>query len=314
MYCKFFKLFSIAFLSASVLACSDESKFELPKLSKPVISDVVYDGMLKLPGSIDSLGVILIGEITTELVDSLSTDSLLLYFNFTGKSSGLYANMGDTMSVDIMQFTHANDAYGYYAHFRKDDTKLQSYLAESYAESGQIYFVYGAYVVKISFDEFEKNKIEKVKPFADVIVSQIDAPPKIPSYFIMFPFNRKIVPSGKFIPYNYLGIGGLNKVFTTDYLPETNQVKFTLFLMRDESGKKYNNLLAFAKNSEVNGGSVVVEDPKGFEFDRGIGLAFEHPEYGLIVAGLVRNQLVGVIGFDPNLNGKFANTWFKGLK
>jgi hypothetical protein len=82
-----------------------------------------------------------------------------------------------------------------------------------------------------------------------------------------------------------------------------------LFLSMDESGEKFWKLKEHADSF-----GKVSPAPTSFVFDNGHSISFTHPTKGNIVAGLVRQKLVGIIGYDPAKNDRLAASWVQGLR
>jgi hypothetical protein len=81
-----------------------------------------------------------------------------------------------------------------------------------------------------------------------------------------------------------------------------------LFLTMDPSGEQY---LALRRWAEDNG--EMVDIPDGFTFPEH-SLAFEHPQQGLVVAGLVNQKLVGIINYRSRSYQQLVTGWIKGLQ
>jgi hypothetical protein len=78
--------------------------------------------------------------------------------------------------------------------------------------------------------------------------------------------------------------------------------------MMDPGGTQYTKLSRYASNI-----GTIVDVPDGFHFPE-LSVALEHPRHGLIVAGLVRKKLVGIIGYNPKTFEKLATGWVDGLQ
>ena len=54
--------------------------------------------------------------------------------------------------------------------------------------------------------------------------------------------------------------------------------------------------------------------PDSIQYYEGYSLQFEHPEYGTIVAGLVRSKVAGVLYFKESSHVHLAHLWVRGLQ
>ena len=230
-----------------------------------------------------------------------------LQYDFVGLVATKYTVGGKTVSVEIAEFAEPEDAYGHYATLRPNGIATSRVGAESFVMGATRYFTRGTFVVTLSAEDDSEANMKAVDILAEQINNHLTGKLSPPPFFMMFPYRDKVIPSTKFYRYNYLGIPKLDKVYTTDYVIEGDTM--TLFLTMDESGGQFVDLESYAESA---GKRIAL--PPAFEFDNGYGIAFEHPTYGLIIAGLARQKLVGVIGYKPATMERFVSMWVKGLR
>ena len=139
------------------------------------------------------------------------------------------------------------------------------------------------------------------------INNRVSGPAAAPPFFILFPFKDKIVPSTKYYPNRFFDVDGLDEVYTTSYFTGGDTAIF--FLTMDEHGEKFLKLREYAESI-----GKVSPAPETFVFDNGYAVSFKHPTHGMIVAGLVRSKLVGIIGYDSTKNDRLASRWVQGLR
>ncbi len=179
--------------------------------------------------------------------------------------------------------------------------------AESFSLGGAKYFTKGEFVVMVSVEKENDSLFTARSLLAQEINSRISGAVTLPPFFMLFPFKDKIIPSTKYYSQSFLDVTGLEKVYTTSYLADGDTA--VLFLTVDESGEKFLTLREYAESI-----GKVSRVPESFAFDNARSLSFKHPTRGMIVAGLVRNKLVGIIGYTPDKSERLATIWVQGLK
>ena len=263
-----------------------------------------------MPSSITTYDIVKVGEVRTvkpETAADFFGSSAVDYqaYRFVGMSAAGYSVKGVPISVEIAQFPTADDAYGFFARLQSFGMRLGMLGSESFESGNSLYFAAGDYVVTLSIAESTLEAANARSRLALEINSRITQRSK-PTYFLLFPSASKIGASNRYYPDGFLEGVGLEQVYATSYAIENDSTLF--FLMMDEGGIQYSKLAAYA--SDVG---TVVDMPDGFNFPD-FSVAFEHPRHGLIVAGLVRKKLVGIIGYNPKPFEKLATGWVDGLQ
>jgi hypothetical protein len=265
-----------------------------------------------LPGDMDTLEIKLLSPVKKLM--RADADSILdlqakqyLSFNLVGMATTEYEVSGVMVSAEVAQFASPEDAYGFYADLRPVGVGVGGLGTESFTLGRVRYFTRGEFVVTLSIDQEDSMHIAAQSLLGQEINGHIPDPPTPPPFFMLFPFADKIALSNKYYSCAFLGVVGLGRIYTTDYL--TGGDTATLFLTVDKSGDKFLKLREYA--ASIGDVSSV---PAQFVFDNGYSISFKHPSEGMIVAGLVQGKLVGVIGYDSTKNDRLASTWVQGLK
>jgi hypothetical protein len=295
-------------------SCGKKEKQESPaKVSTAgTITRAPFSADQLLPKDLTAQNTKLTGSIETVL--PRDADSLLkerrdqyLSYDFTGLVRSAYEVNNVPVSVEIAQFGSLEDAYGFYAGLRPDGISVTPLGTESFLLGSHRYFTRGEFVVTLTIEKDDSSHLAAQTVLAQQINSRISGSASPPPFFMLFPSAKKIVPSNKYYRGNFLNVSGLDKVYTTSYF--TGGDTAVLFLTMDESGDKFLRLKEHADSL-----GKVSPAPTSFVFDNGYSISFTHPTKGNIVAGLVRQKLVGIIGYDPDKNDRLAASWVQGLR
>jgi hypothetical protein len=301
-------------LSVLVVSCG-KKETEAPSKtpgSAPTSAAAPFYADMLLPKEIEDQAIKRRGavmKIMPEEADSLLGQDASIYrlYNFTGLARAKYDVGGITVAVEIAQFPTQEDAYGFYSRRRPDGFLTERIGAESFLLDSVRYFTSGEFAVSLTVAQKDSSGFSAQKLLGQEINSRISGTLSPPSTFMLFPMASKIAPSGKYYSRRFLDIDGLDKVYTTSYLTEGDTA--VLFLTRDESGEKFFFLKEYAKSL-----GTTFPTPKAFAFDNGYSVAFVHPTRDSIVAGLVSQKLVGIIGYRLGKNERLAAVWVKGLQ
>ncbi len=301
------------FLAALLASCSREDSQHPPAFDIQTLTSLPMSADSLLPATTypgfsrdDSLKMVRPGSAESRF--GTEGDTYLTYW-FVGEASTDYHSGKSTVSAVVDQFYDNSYAYGFYARKRPNGAPIVRLGAQGYRHGDTTFFTKGPYYITLAFSGDTASELPVVDSLGEFISKEIDAQPMIPPYYMLFPYGSRIDPSGKFYPYKYLGILGIDKVYTTTYVVKGDTLE--LFLTMDQDGKQFRRLKSYAKRL-----GKVFENPNGFEFEKGSSLAFTYPDRGLIIAGLVRGKLVGAIGYDPRVeaNEALIATWVKGLQ
>lgn len=302
-----------ALLSLGLVSC--EKKKVAPVRSPYNIQNLLampfYADTL-LPGNIDSVSITASDSVSIIRPDKArnylgQTAEQYLTYQMIGLAATTYATKDNITYVEIAQFADNSYAYGFYASLRPDGIAVKKLGAESYTMADTVYFTKGEFVITLSPENDNKSGRDAIDMISRTIEKKIDARNTLPLLFMLFPYAGKIYPSTGYCPFRFLDIPGFDQVYTTSYL--NNNDTLVLFLTMDGSGEKYLHLREYAQAL-----GKTLSNPEGFSFDKDYSVAFNYPEKGVIVAGLVRGKLVGAIGYNPGTNQRLTTGWVKGLQ
>ncbi len=217
-----------------------------------------------------------------------------------------YENNGKNVYVEIAQFASANDAYGFYSQNRPAGVPFDSIGTESYYWNDTLRFTKSNFVVTSASDA-DSNRYWSSMVSARFIDQNITSMSMPPMFFKLFPYRGQIVPSQKYYSLNFLGVEGLDEVYTIDYAVDEDTL--TLFLTTDTAGAKFVGLSDWGSDF-----GEVTKAPEQFEYPDLFSLTFEHPQYGQIVAGMANRKLAGVIGYNRATGLELGSKWIQGLK
>lgn len=262
-----------------------------------------------LPGrlsgiSLQTMTVLKTRARVTEYVGALA-DSYFEY-HLVGMAAAVYEASGTKLSTEIAQFETETDAYGFYARIRPDHARLVKLGTEAYVDGNSLYFTQSTFAITLSAVGDDTTAGDLLNRLAVTISADMGAAGTIPREFALFPREKQIRASFRYVPSAYLGIERVDRVFTCRYAFAADTL--TLFFTRDEQGVAY--LAAgefFAVNDDA---SAPVKD---LGFDEDYAIALDHPEYGSIVAGLAGGYFVGGYNFNEARHGKFLKDWLAGL-
>lgn len=296
---------SVMCLGFVCFSCSKKQETETAVTERPF-----YAADL-LPGDMDTLEIKHLSPVKKIMrvdADSSLGERAEMYLtrNLVGIALTEYEVSGVAVSAEIAQFASLEDAYGFYANLRPEGAGVKGLGTESFALGRLRYFTRGEFVVTLSIDREDSAHLAARYLLGQEINSRVPAPSSPPQFFVLFPFADRIAISKKYYSRAFLGVAGLDRVYTTDYLTGGDTV--VLFLTIDETGEKFIKLRGYAETT-----GEVTSAPNSFTFEE-YSLAFSDSDRDRIVAGLVRGKLVGIIGYDSTKNDRLASRWVQGLR
>ncbi len=210
------------------------------------------------------------------------------------------------LNIEIAQFASPNDAYGFYSQNRPRGVSFDTLGTESYFFDSTFHFTKSDFVVAVTSNS-PANKYDAAKSTARQIDAKITQRSVPSMFFRFFPYRGQLVPSQKYYSLNFLGVEGLDEIYTMDYAVEEDTL--TLFFSTDTAGSRFVELSEFGKDVADIGPA-----PPEFDYPEQYAFSFEHPEKGRIVAFLANRRLVGVIGYNRATGIELATMWIKGLQ
>ena len=300
--------FTLALLATMLLSCGNDQP---PPQADSDTDTITFDGDHLLPASIEAYKLVLESETNIVADDDLASyfgdsSSAYLTYGVVGLATANYTMGQEPMDVVLAQFDSRENAYGFYALARPDGIERGDIGTESYVFDSCMYYVSDHYVVSLSAANNSPKAMISISILAQEIASGIKKTQR-PRFFALYPLLHMIVPSTKYYPSDYLGIEGLDSVYTTSYLLDGDTAVF--FMTIDASGDRYLSLRQLAESM----GSITTALDAIPYYDAS-GFAFDHPEHGTIVAGLVRSKLAGVLGYVPESHERLVSLWIKGLR
>ncbi|MFH1687385.1 MAG: DUF6599 family protein [bacterium] len=265
-----------------------------------------------LPPNIDAYQIIRSSEQreidVAHLTEYVGVEAAAEYklYSFEGLVAAGYTVRGTPLTVEVAQFASMDDAYGYYSRLRPDGVRVAGVGAESYRDGNSLYFVADRYAVTVSSETDDNESLQAQSLLAQEIASGAGHM-RIPGFFSLYPSRWKVESSNHYYPRNYLGIPGLDRVYTVNYDLDGDTAVF--FMTEDLAGEQFLKLRAYAETT----GSLA-PPPDSIPYYQGYAFMFDSPYQGRIVAGLMRAKLVGVVGFNEQSHLHLASLWVRGLQ
>jgi len=305
----------IVFTSLLLLALSCGEEKTKPE---PTIEDIRQASARKfepgtiLPDSVAAYEIVRTSALAPMLSDApdsslgANADKYRAY-DLVGIARTTYTIRGMNAQVEIARFGTSDDAFGFYALGRPETISAQRLGTEGYSLGTVTNFTQGTYVVSITMEDDDFLHLGAQTLLAREIENRLPESPMVPQFFMLFPYNYKVVPSTQYIPRSFMDIESIDQVYTQRYSPADDTLLF--FLTMDTARAKLLTLTEYAKNV-----GNLLAPPNSVPFDGNHGIMFELPGQGVVVAGLVRNKLAGVIGFGEEKGDKLFAGWIKGLQ
>ena len=120
-----------------------------------------------------------------------------------------------------------------------------------------------------------------------------------------FPDSARVDSVGRWVMRDFLGVDGLNDVYTMDYIIDGDSL--TLFAAEDEGGVNLVRLMRAAGQTEAG-----VAELAGFGYDENYGVSFAHDSAGQVLAGLKSGWLLGAVGYNERRHRDFVRGWVEG--
>jgi hypothetical protein len=211
-------------------------------------------------------------------------------YDLVGLTRSTYTIRSMKAEVELARFGTVDDAFGFYASSRPETISAQRLGTEGYSLGPVTNFTQGTYVVSITMEEDDFLHMGAQTLLAREIENRLPEKPLVPRFFMLFPYNYKVVPSTQYTPRSFADIESIDHVYTQRYSPADDTLVF--FLTMDTTGTK---LLALTEYAQSVGSLKAL--PDSVFFDGNHGVMFELPGRGTVVAGLIRSKLAGVIGY-----------------
>jgi hypothetical protein len=226
-------------------------------------------------------------------------------YNFVEVATTDYKTEVTEITVDIYRFDNAVNAYGLYSMIRPENARLVSLGVEGFVSLGSLQFVKGEYLVNlIGYDESDATN-HALAQAAEELDKLIPGTTDRPDAFDLFPEDKALRATDRYLAEYFLGIGFLTHVYSRRYLLDTDTV--TLFLSEDMPNAK---LLEWSKHAAENGMIELVTSDLPFDDDKAFSTYDAY--YGNIIAGLRKGKLVGMVGYSER-HRKYLVEWLESL-
>jgi len=229
----------------------------------------------------------------------------LSIYGIVGAARGKYTVGGIDIQVRVDQYETFEGAYGAYAMNRPNGVAKSAFGTESYRQQATQYIYNGDQVFTLAAKNADVHSLDALSKLSFEIARRLPGE-KPPGWFMLFPRKWKIDPSNQHYPETYMGVEGLDMIYTTDYDIEGDTATF--FIAEDLGGEKF---LALQTYAESLGETAAAPDSIEYE---GYSVMFDHPEYGKVVGGIIRSKVVGIHHFNPDKHLALAHLWVKGLR
>jgi len=288
-----------AVIISLIVACGSE---------KPAGPKATVDYLLS---SYDAIGVartapprLFKGQDLWEYIDGGA--ELYLKYGFKEVATADYRKGETEMVVELYRFDSDLNAFGLYSMMRPDSAHLARYGVEGFVAPGQIEFVKGDLVVRVTgYDASDESNLALIN-LADEIEKQLPGATQPPAAFKLFPASYAVAGSEKYYAVDFLGLSFLTDVYSQDFQPDSTRV--TLFLCELEAGPK---LLDWSRAAEQIGSFRDMQED--LVYDEGKAFEVDSPYYGLIVVGMRGNRMVGAVGYTDSLHS-FMYDWLNDLE
>ncbi len=289
----------------------DSGQLDRKKALEERISRIAFTAEALLPSEANMLEtgpLVTINRLKRNEMSDSTLPNANKYLNSlcVGMLQATYQLNGNTINVEIAQFASSSDSYGFYAQKRPSGILLDSVGSESYYLNDTLYFNKGEFAVMVTLAASSEQR-QLIKTTAKIMADKISTQTVLPMFFRLFPYRGQLVPSLKYYSLNFLGVEGLDEVYTIDYAVDEDTL--TLFLTMDTAGAKFVELSDWG-----NDFGEVSKAPEQFDYPEQFSLSFEHPQYGQIVAGMANRKLAGVIGYNRATGIELGTRWIKGLQ
>ncbi|MFH1372706.1 MAG: DUF6599 family protein [bacterium] len=295
-----------------VLSCSDKKQPQSDVISTETNVDTqTFYAAGCLPHDIETPDIKRLGspnKILPTEADSILGEKAAAYLacNLVGLAEADYQVQDLTVSAEVAQFASPEDAYGFYSGLRPIGVGSDSLGVESFTDGARCYFTHGDMVVTLTVSEQDSAHLAARFLLGREIDNLVPSAASKPTFFMLFPMRDRVPLSERFYSHDFLDISGLDQFYSSVYVSGSDTA--VLFLGMDDSGQKF---LELKKYAETVGAVDLAPVTLAYE---DYSLAFNDPQHGRILAGLVRSKLVGIIGYDSTAYDHLMATWLQGLQ
>ncbi len=175
---------------------------------------------------------------------------LYLKYDFLGMTTTDYVHNDNYITVELYKHATPNDAFGVYSMERPREDKYVNIGVQGFSEPDYIYFIAGQYYIKIRCLKVTPNSSSAMMNIASELSKQLNRGTVYPSLFHLFPNEKRIEYSDRYIKESVLGYSFLKNSFETDYKTDDNE--YTLFILEGFNSEEAEAMLqAYLKNTNT---------------------------------------------------------------
>lgn len=226
-------------------------------------------------------------------------------YHFVDVATASYDKDGTEIVADIYRFENSRYAFGLYTTIRPDERQAVDLGVEGFASETTVDFVVGEFVLKVfGYEQTPETKLA-VSVIAAELEKSLPGPRSRPEIYSVLPIKNKIDGTEKMYAASFLGIKGLDEMYSCTYAVGSDTVE--IFIAKDGEGKLF-SLFKANSVSDVKATSIA----SGLPFSAEACAVTLDPYYGNIVAGTKAELFVGAIGYGDNMK-LFFNNWVDSL-
>ncbi|MEA3296731.1 MAG: DUF6599 family protein [candidate division Zixibacteria bacterium] len=251
-----------------------------------------------------------IGMVRTSPVRTFSGETLWEYVNggaelyhsysFVEVSTADYEKRTTEIIADIYCFSSGLNAWGMYSMLRPDNADIVRIGTQGYLTPSNLQFVKGTHLVNLVTYENSDETNLALLTLADELDRLLPDPSESLSEFSVFPDTGRVQGTDKYWVKSFLGHKFLTNVYSRDFILDSGRV--TLFMSENQPGKM---LLEWSQLATQT--SNVESAPDDLSFDNDMAFVSEDSFYGQIIVGTCNGILVGMVGYDIEYRGFFAD-------
>jgi hypothetical protein len=203
--------------------------------------------------------------------------------------------------ADIYEFGESDLAFGIYSTFRPPNVAPVDIGVQGFTSETSFDYVKGKFLIRLICYDCTAEAHDILAGFAAALDKIIPGTTSKPGIFALFPKKNSVINSEKLIAQSYLGLAGIDKVYSFEYA--INEGMAQLFISDDADGDKYADWAA-----QVNIDAGALKSIKDMPFDPGKMFMADDSYYGKILVGNKNGKLIGVVGYDINFKD-FVSDW-----
>ena len=146
------------------------------------------------------------------------------------------------LSIEIYDMGKEKNSFGIYGAERFPDSEFISLGNQGYLEEGTLNFIVGKYYIKLFCFDCGEGSESFLKLFSQEIVKRVKDKGQLPPLLALFPEERLIQNSEKFILSNFMGYSFLHNGYLANH--KLKDLEFDCFLIEGENAEDAQNMLS----------------------------------------------------------------------